>query len=179
MSFYMGTSTLGWLKCNFDYSYNREGVDTGVGWIIRDHSGKMVTSGGARLTGITSSLEGEAQAFLYAVQQVWIQGWRNVWFEGDNQNLVDIVNGYHESLELGNLIYDIRHWIELLPEHSLAHVNREKNQAADCIVKKMRMENDLSVVFKLPPSWLIDFLYYPIHYLVERNSCCYKKIDTS
>ena len=175
----MGTSTLGWLKCNFDYSYNREGVDTGVGWIIRDHSGKMVTSGGARLTGITSSLEGEAQAFLYAVQQVWIQGWRNVWFEGDNQNLVDIVNGYHESLELGNLIYDIRHWIELLQKHSLAHVNREKNQAADCIVKKMRMENDLSVVFKLPPSWLIDFLYYPIHYLVERNSCCYKKIDTS
>lgn len=59
MFFYMGIFILGWLKCNFDYSYNREGVDTGVGWIIRDYFGKMVTFGGVRLIGIISLLEGE------------------------------------------------------------------------------------------------------------------------
>ena len=31
-----------------------------------------MSSGGAKLTGIISPLEGEAHAFLYAVQQVWI-----------------------------------------------------------------------------------------------------------
>lgn len=130
----------------------------GVGWIIRDRAGKFVSSGGAKFYGIMSPLEGEAHDFLYAVQQVWIQGWRHVWFERDNQHLVNIVNGYLDNVELGNLVYDIRYWIKLLPECSLAHVNRERNQAADCMAKKMKIESNLSVVFKLPPSWLFDFL---------------------
>lgn len=152
---------LGWLKCNFNCSYKRELSETGIGWILRDHDGKFISCGGARIYGIQSSLEGEGNAFLYAVQQIWVQGCRRVWFEGDNQQLVNIVNGYQDNVELGNLVFDIRHWIKLLPECSLDYVNRERNQAADCMAKKMLEENEDSVVFKIPPIWMVNYLYYP------------------
>lgn len=55
----------GWLKCNFDCSYRSNG-DSGVGWIVRDESRKHVGSGMVQMTGIASSLEGEAIGFLVA-----------------------------------------------------------------------------------------------------------------
>ena len=45
-----------------------------MGWIIRDHQGKYVLAGGAKIKGIRSSLEGEASCFLYVLQQIWLKG---------------------------------------------------------------------------------------------------------
>lgn len=73
-------------------------------------------------------------------------------FEGDNKELVQIVNGSEDNMELGNLTFDIRHWIRLLPLCSLEQVNREKNQAADCIAKRVSEETEISVVFNMPPN---------------------------
>ena len=65
------------------------------------------------------------------------------------------------SSSVGNLTFDIRHWIGLLPLCSLGQVNIEKNQAADCIAKHVLEEFESSVVFNMPPIWLIDYLYQP------------------
>lgn len=64
-------------------------------------------------------------------------------------------------MELGNILTDIRYWMSLLPECSLDQINRERNQAADAIAKKAKHENNLSVFYISPPSWLILFLYEP------------------
>ena len=37
-------------------------------------------------------LQREALGFLFAMQQVWIRGWRMVWFEGDSLELDRIIN---------------------------------------------------------------------------------------
>ncbi|CAN7012270.1 unnamed protein product [Brassica rapa subsp. trilocularis] len=69
-----------------------------MGWIIRDHQGKYVLAGGTKIKGIRSSLEGEASCSLYVLQHIWLRGWRNVWFEGDNKKLVQIVNGSEDNM---------------------------------------------------------------------------------
>lgn len=110
-----------------------------------------------------TSLEGEALSFLIALQQVWICGWRRVWFEGANQELCTIINQVKEQVELGTccVIYDIGYWIQLIPESSLDFVNREKNQAADAVAKNVIHQSTTALFYHLPPVWLINFLYYP------------------
>lgn len=49
-------------------------------------------------------------------------------------------------LELGNILYDICHWMSLLPMCSLELVNREKNMAADVLFKHA-FEDHSDVVF--------------------------------
>ena len=41
-------------------------------------------------------------SFLFALQLMWIKGWHNVWFEGDNMELTRIINAQDQSIELGN-----------------------------------------------------------------------------
>ncbi|CAA7017872.1 unnamed protein product [Microthlaspi erraticum] len=115
---------LGWLKCNFDSSIDNDYM--GVGWIIRDEYGHYIESGWARLENVGSILEAEGNGFLYVVQRVWQKGFRQVWFEGDNLQLVNIINKQKDSLVLVNLLVDIYHWISKLPLCSLDHVGERR-----------------------------------------------------
>ncbi|CAN7065611.1 unnamed protein product, partial [Brassica rapa subsp. trilocularis] len=73
---------LGWLKCNFDSSFRQEDMTAGIGWIVRDENGHFLKAGMVIQENVTSPLQAEALAFLFALQQIWINGWRRVWFEG-------------------------------------------------------------------------------------------------
>ncbi|CAA7017787.1 unnamed protein product [Microthlaspi erraticum] len=117
------------LKCNFDSSYCRDLDYMRVGWIVWDSNGAYLDAGWPKLNRVGSALEAEATGFLYVVQRMWSKGWRQIWFESDNQELTRIINKQQHHVELGNLIFDIRHWIQKLSLCSLDHVNREKNQA--------------------------------------------------
>ncbi|XP_048599877.1 uncharacterized protein LOC125579991 [Brassica napus] len=118
---------MGWLKCNFDCSFRKESNSVGIGWIIRDANGVFVYAGMARVNNVLNAFQGEALAFLYAMHQVWIRGWRQVWFEGDSMELTCVVNQVvPRHAQLGNVLHDIRHWMSLLSECSLGSVNRER-----------------------------------------------------
>jgi len=73
----------------------------------------------------------------------WTQGLRYVWFENDNGELVNLINIRGDHHKIKALLYDIRHWIAKLPFSSLAHVNRERNAAADTLSKKAQSINSL------------------------------------
>lgn len=151
-----------WPKCNFDCSYKHETNTAGIGWIVRDHNGSFVHAGSVKINHITSVLQGEAIAFLYALQQMWIKGHRHVWFEGDSVELARIINNrVPQHLELGNSLYDIRHWMSLLPLCSLEATNREKNMAADVLSRSGLQGNHLVTFYSCPPTWLTTYLYYP------------------
>lgn len=151
----------GWLKCNFDGSYNSDKDATGVDWIIRYHHGKHVKSGITRLQQTQMALQAEALAFLHALQMIWINGWRHVWFEEDCSELTRLINKGGQNSELGNILNDIRYWITKLPFCSLDQVNRERNQAADLLSKKAYEYDSMYSTFSIPPIWLVDKLYYP------------------
>lgn len=99
----------GWLKCNFDCSFSTNNEFAGIGWIVRDEKGSFITAGSAKIRGVKSSLDGEAHTFLYALQNIWIKRWKQVWFEGDSMALTSLINTSGNNMELGNLLVDIRH----------------------------------------------------------------------
>ncbi|CAA7048415.1 unnamed protein product [Microthlaspi erraticum] len=150
------------IKCNFDCSFSQESNVMKVGWIVRDSQGSFLEAGWATLPQVSSPLQAEAMAFIYVVQRMWVLGRRKVWFEGDNLVLTTTINQGKQNVELGNLLWDIRHWISKLPLSSLGYVNREKNQAADALAKH-NLHNCLNIykVYVSPPIWLVNFLYSP------------------
>ncbi|KAG7575761.1 Ribonuclease H-like superfamily [Arabidopsis thaliana x Arabidopsis arenosa] len=142
----------GWLKCNFDSGYVTGRDFTTTGWIFRDWNGKALLSGCARLPKTHSVLEAEAFGFLHVLQMAWIKGFRNVWFECDNLELTTLINKWEDHVSIGSLLYDIRHWMMKLPLCSLAHVNREKNSAADALSRQASSIMTMSHSFITPPS---------------------------
>lgn len=122
-----------YLKCNFDSSYGQGPEFMGVGWILRNSNGVFIEAGWAKSPQVGSPLQAEACGFLYVIQRIWSRGQRQVWFEGDNLELTNLVNKEKESMDLGNLLCDTCFWINKLPLCSLDHVNRERNHIADLI----------------------------------------------
>lgn len=110
---------------------------------------------------IKNAFVGETYAFLFALQQVWIKGWRQVWFESDNLELVKLINTKSGHLDLGNMLSDIHYWMNKLQRCSIDHVNRERNQAAYMVSRKAMDDEALFFFSFSPPSWLIDYLYHP------------------
>ncbi|CAL9244543.1 unnamed protein product, partial [Arabidopsis halleri] len=151
----------GWLKCNFDSGFIKGRDYTTTGWIIRDETGHMVSSGCAKLQQSHSALQAEALGFLHVLQVVWMQGHRCVWFEGDNSELVRLINSNGNHIKIGTLLYDIHQWRTKLPLSSLHHVNREKNVAADMLSKRAPSINSMYETFTVPPIWLVNYLYHP------------------
>jgi len=66
-----------------------------------------------------------------------------VWFESDNAELVNLINTQSDHNKIITLLYDIRYWMVKLPFSSLAHVNWERNAAADILSKKAQLINSL------------------------------------
>ncbi|KAG7543468.1 Reverse transcriptase domain [Arabidopsis thaliana x Arabidopsis arenosa] len=151
----------GWLKCNFDSGFKQEQSYTNTGWIFRDYNGQVILSGCSRLQASQSPLQAEALGFLHVLQIAWIHGFRTVYFEGDNLELNNLINTGQDHRTLGTLLYDIRFWMLKLPLSSLGHVNREKNAAADRLSRHALFLNSLYETYNAPPSWLVDYLYYP------------------
>ena len=75
--------------------------------------------------------------------------------------MCNLINQVKNHVELGNLLCDIRYWMTLLPESSLDHVNREKNQTVDILAKKTAHQKNLFEFYNILSVWLIQFLYVP------------------
>ena len=148
-----------WYKLNFDSSFRVSSHCVGIGWILRDYEGKYIAVGTSQVHNVHSAFQAEAAAFLLSLQFVWSSGWRQVWFENDCKGLVDIINQGLDSVELGNLLSKIRHWMSKLPLCSIDSIHREKNQAADALAKKSYDYHDYSR-FNVPPEWLVKYFYF-------------------
>ncbi|KAG2313423.1 hypothetical protein Bca52824_024980 [Brassica carinata] len=82
--------------------YFRNNEYAGLGCIVRDDQGRLMGLASMKIltTQMKNAFVGEAYAFLFALQQVWIKGWRQVWFESDNLELVKIINTKSAHLDL-------------------------------------------------------------------------------
>jgi len=54
---------------------------------------------------------------------IWTHGFRCIVFEGDNLELIKLVNTMGDHNEIDTLLFDIRFWMDKLPQISLRHVN--------------------------------------------------------
>ncbi|XP_013624994.1 PREDICTED: uncharacterized protein LOC106331224 [Brassica oleracea var. oleracea] len=100
-----------WLKCNTYGSFMNIGVQSTVGWIIRDENG--VYKGAAQATGkrVMNPLESELQGILMAVQHCWALGFRKIILENDCIQAIDILNGKTLHFSFYDWIREIKWWI--------------------------------------------------------------------
>lgn len=126
---------IGWIKCNYDGSYNR-GISSKAGWIIRNDSGGFVGAGQAKGRITNSSLESEFQALIISMQNCWSKGYTRVCFEGDNKELAEILNGKVSHFGAYNWIREVQAWRVKFQDCRFLWVRRTQNKPADILAKQ-------------------------------------------
>lgn len=123
-------------KCNFDASFLYSNHQAQAGWIIRDYNGIPHYWGSMTLGWTETPLEAEAKALLVAMQQAWLMGFESISFEGDNQFLIDLIQGKTTDVYIENICHDILHWSPRFLTCSFRHMKRSNNVPADILSKK-------------------------------------------
>ncbi|KAL9816384.1 putative ribonuclease H domain, reverse transcriptase zinc-binding domain-containing protein [Arabidopsis thaliana] len=149
----------GFMKCNYDCSYRQGGVETNVGWIIRNKTGTFVMAAQSKGRQCNSALEAEFQGLLMAMQHTWFRGYKKIIFEGDNRSVAECVNGKARSFELHNLIRDIQYWQKKFIQAKVTWVPRMCNKVADCLAKTPFPNNTSFSFFSYVPSFVVQFLH--------------------
>ncbi|EFH41732.1 hypothetical protein ARALYDRAFT_917421 [Arabidopsis lyrata subsp. lyrata] len=128
------TPPVGFIKCNYDGSYVRDLTFKG-GWILRSDFGRFLGAGQAVGKVTNNPLESEFQALTMAMQSCWSKGYKKVYFEGDNKEVVAIINGKQSNFAAFNWMRDIRYWKNKFDECYFVWTNRQCNKAADILAK--------------------------------------------
>lgn len=152
----------GWLKCNFDASFNKDSEVAGVGWIIRNSEGVFYVLVWFVLIICYHLYKLRLLVFFTLCNKFGFGVGDMFGLKEIVPNLSTIINSMQgNNAELGNILHDIRHWISLLPLCSLEAVNRERNAATDALSKQCRVTHVDHMYLSSPPPWLIPYLYWP------------------
>lgn len=103
---------------------------------MRSDYGGFLGAGQAVGNITNNPLESEFQALIMAMQSCWSKGYKKVYFEGDNKEVVAILNGKQSNFAAFNWTRDIRYWKNKFDECSFVWTNRNCNKAADILAKE-------------------------------------------
>jgi hypothetical protein len=81
----------GWLKANWDASFSKTQGWMGFGVVVRDETGMVIVAQCKSFVGALDSTA-KARAALMAIQMCRERGFTKVHFEGDTQNVINVVN---------------------------------------------------------------------------------------
>ena len=135
----------GWIKCNYDGSSSRDNPSK-AGWVIRDDTGQFIGAGQAEGRLTTTSLECEIQALVISMQHCWSRGYKNICFEGDNQELDSILNGRSPHFGVFNWLREVLAWKKRFQGCKFLWTGRKNNTPAD-ILAKQRLPQGTSFIF--------------------------------
>ncbi|XP_010456882.1 PREDICTED: uncharacterized protein LOC104738397 [Camelina sativa] len=125
----------GWLKCNYDGSFIDRDRRPTAAWIVRDDQGQFKEAGQVTGPPVSSALEAECISLSYAIKQCWLSGFPKVIFEGDNQVLVNMLNGNNTRFDIFNWIQDIKGWTSRFESFAFKWIPRSANLLADKLAK--------------------------------------------
>ncbi|KAG7572302.1 Endonuclease/exonuclease/phosphatase superfamily [Arabidopsis suecica] len=144
-----------WVKCNVDGTWTADAPNCGVGWVTRDHRGKVLWMGQRALPRVQTVLETELEALRWAVLTMSRFNYRRVIFESDSQHLVSILNDDLECSNLGPRLQDIRNLLQHYEEVQIVFTRREGNKVADRIAREsLSLLNYDPKLYSLMPDWV-------------------------
>lgn len=82
----------GWLKCNVDGNWTADAGHNGVGWILRDDSGRVRWIGAKKISRQRSILEVEAEALRWAIHMTSNFSYDNIVFKTDSKELLEAID---------------------------------------------------------------------------------------
>ncbi|PKU73586.1 hypothetical protein MA16_Dca013106 [Dendrobium catenatum] len=122
---------LGWIKINFDGALRRNN-SAGVGWVVRDHKGSFLLAFGNSLQHWDA-----AQTELHAVKSIkfvkrdWMSEALGVLIEGDNLNIIYLLQKDIKSWKVSNAIDDSLDFLLDFKHVIFSFTNRLGNKLAN------------------------------------------------
>ncbi|XP_018462888.2 uncharacterized protein LOC108834019 [Raphanus sativus] len=146
----------GLIKCNTDGAWHKDHQYQGIGWVSRDHTGRLLWAGAKRLQGVGSPIETEALALRWAVQTMVRFGYKHVLFETDSLVLAKMITGKEETWpKLKPLIQEISHTLSANRGYKIEYSTRDSNKTADRIAKEaLSFMNYVPKLYSIVPQWL-------------------------
>ncbi|CAH2047873.1 unnamed protein product [Thlaspi arvense] len=148
----------GWTKCNYYASHHMTNQHSGLGWILRNSQGVFLNGGMDKYQGRYTSEEAECSALIWALQSTWFLGYTKVIFEGDNINIVKLLNCDAANLRLRHYIHTIKSWIAMFSALKFTYRNRLSNQCADKLAKQEAVSESHWSLFYCCPNFLMSFV---------------------
>lgn len=141
-----------WLKCNLDGAWNANNEASGIGWVIRDHQGKVLWMGGRRIPKLRSVLETDMEAMRWAILSISRFGYKNVIFETDSKVVAEVIKEENPWPMVNGTIQDL---LSRFGPHSVSFSPRETNGVADRIAKEtLSYVNYVPKLYTVLPSWI-------------------------
>ncbi|XP_059454987.1 uncharacterized protein LOC132185199 [Corylus avellana] len=127
---------LGWWKINWDFAIDKSQCQTGMGMLVRDHTGMVISAKCLTRTGNLDPTVGDALASLYAIHWCQDLGGRAIILEGDAKQVVEAINfDVNNESRYGHIVEDIRQTLQTFSRWRCAFVNRNANIAAHGLAK--------------------------------------------
>lgn len=127
---------LGWWKINWDFAIDKAQCRTGMGMLVRDHTGTIIAAKCLSRAGNLDPTAGEALASLHAIRWCQELGRQAIILEGDAKQVVDAINSdVNNGSRLGHIVEDIRQFLKTFLRWHCAFVNRNANTAAHRLAK--------------------------------------------
>ncbi|XP_009121368.1 uncharacterized protein LOC103846215 [Brassica rapa] len=147
-----------WIKCNTDGAWRKEHQRSGVGWISRDSTGKLLWAGVKDFQRVGSPIEAEAEGIKWAMQSMRSLGYNQVLYETDSQVLARMTAGQEVIWpKLEPVMQEIEHYLSENPGYKLGYYPREGNKAAGRVAKEaFSLGNHVPRFYSIMPIWLVS-----------------------
>lgn len=127
----------GWLKVNWDASFQKIKGWMGFGVVVRDEEGRLVATLCKTLLGNLDPPVAKAWGALMAIRMCKELGFMNVHFDSDAQVVINAVNSWEvDWSKEGLLVADIKRELEGIPQWRMRFVRREGNRTAHVLSKE-------------------------------------------
>ena len=168
------------LSLNTDASVINNGVNIGVGVVVRNHLGDLVLAGGERVQGRFRPSVVELLALCKGLKYVVEHNWLLEKVECDCLEAVRVVNDVGECFsEEGILVDRVRVLLVAVDSPKLSHVSRTANGAADVVAKYVARLNGRLVWLGVGPDWLMDVINGDKHVIVSGSRDEYGESSTT
>ena len=152
---------IGWTKLNFDGSSKGDKAPglASIGGVLRDHKAQFLL-GYAEAIGRANSAMAELTALTKGLELVLENGWKDVWVEGDDKGLMEILadNKEVKCVETRSYFRYIKSLILDLDNCKVSHIYREGNKVADRFASIGHRYKKLEIWRELPPLETLDMM---------------------
>jgi ribonuclease HI len=126
-----------WVKANWDASLAKDKGWMGLGVVVWDEWGRIITAQRKTERGLLEPTMTEARAALMAIRFCKNTGMDRVIFEGDAQVVINAVHsGELDGSCLSVIVADIKSELQSFQHWRLAFVRREGNEATHCLSRE-------------------------------------------
>ncbi|GLJ53684.1 hypothetical protein SUGI_1145290 [Cryptomeria japonica] len=109
---------------------------SGIGCIIRDHSGSLITAGWERIQDWSNNIV-EAQALLFGMRLVVLNHIQTLVTEGDSMNIILTLKGFHApDWKINYIIQEIKVLVQHIQNFQIMHCYREANVFVDFLANQ-------------------------------------------